>query len=91
MTPDPEAETTATDDRVAPEAALTSVVHDYPDVHLPVGVEDWSHAARLQVTSGAATGSSSTPPSQVVAGDPRADARSAPRCSPGRAGRARTG
>jgi len=41
-----------------------------PEVHLPLAVEDWSRAAKLQVSSGTAMGASSTPLSQVVAGDP---------------------
>jgi len=41
-----------------------------PDVHLPVSVEDWSRTAGLQVASGAGMESSSTPLSQVAAGDP---------------------
>ncbi|NIZ91466.1 SpoIIE family protein phosphatase [Kineococcus rubinsiae] len=41
-----------------------------PHVSLPVDVEDWSHAAGLQVASGDALGASSTPLSHVAAGDP---------------------
>jgi len=41
-----------------------------PDVRLPAGIEDWSRAAGLQITSGGALGDSSTPLAQVAAGDP---------------------
>ncbi|PRY15365.1 PAS domain S-box-containing protein [Kineococcus rhizosphaerae] len=41
-----------------------------PDLSLPVSVEDWSRAAGLQVASGGPLGQSSTPLSQVAAGDP---------------------
>jgi len=41
-----------------------------PAVRIPVAVEAWSRAAELQVTSGTAMGASSTPLSQVAAGDP---------------------
>jgi PAS domain S-box-containing protein len=41
-----------------------------PHAALPLGVEDWSRAAGLQVDSGGTLGASSTPLSRVVAGDP---------------------
>ncbi|NIZ90388.1 SpoIIE family protein phosphatase [Kineococcus rubinsiae] len=41
-----------------------------PDASLPIGVEDWSRAAGLKVDTGAALSASSTPLSQLAAGEP---------------------
>ncbi|WP_432521478.1 SpoIIE family protein phosphatase [Kineococcus sp. SYSU DK006] len=41
-----------------------------PGLALPVDVEEWSRAAGLQVTSGGALGTSSTPLARVAAGEP---------------------